>query len=135
MATIAFDTLSLQQTYHVLNWTKNLSPVIIFVLFLSLYVTWSIINSPDDGDKVTVHSMRGPGGRPLPTRRKSNQKIKEAFAVRDISPRAKAAFAVLTICIILTYVINGGVVITEVLSRRDEDWWPGKNAIVSRSNG
>ena len=75
--------------------------------------------------------MRGPGGRPLPTRRKSNNQIKEAAAVSDFSPRTKAVFATLTGGLILAFVANGVSTLLQVIAYTEEKWWPGQSAVVS----
>lgn len=124
------SSLSLHQTYRLLNYSKGLYPAIILVVFLVCFVAFSVINSPDNGDKVTIQSMRGPGGRPLPTRRKSNNQIKDAVSVKDFSPRAKVVFAFLTSTIILTFVVNGAATLIEILTYKDDHWWPGQSAIV-----
>ncbi|KAK5945653.1 ATP-binding cassette-type vacuolar membrane transporter Hmt1 [Knufia obscura] len=74
--------------------------------------------------------MQGPGGRPLPTRRKSNNQIKEAVSTKDFSPRAKTAFAILTSGVILTFVLNGVATLIQVITYRSVDWWPGQSAIL-----
>lgn len=131
MAFIASGSLSLPQTYHILNYSRSLYPAIILGIFLVSFLTFGVINSPHNGDKITVQSMVGPGGRPLPTRRKSNNQIKEAVSTRDFSPRAKTAFAVLTSGVILAFVVNGVATLVQVITYRNEEWWPGQSAIVS----
>lgn len=125
------SSFTLQQSYQILNYTRGLYPAIILGVFLVCFVTFGVVNSPDDGDKVTIHSMRGPGGRPLPTRRKSNNQIKEAVATRDFSPRAKWTFAVMTSFIIMAFVVNGMATLVQTISLREDEWWPGQSAIVS----
>lgn len=133
MAVFALSSLSLKQTYVLLNYSKSLYPAIILGIFLGCFVTFSVINSPNDGDKITIQSMRGPGGRPLPTRRRSNNQIQDSVAIRDFSPRAKIAFVVLTSAVILTFVISGIATLFRILTYRDDQWWPGQSAIVSFS--
>lgn len=127
------SALSLDETYKILNQVRGLYPVIILGIFVVCFITFGVINSPDDGDKVTVHSMRGPGGRPLPTRRKSNNQIKEAVAVRDFSGRTKIVFAVLTSFVILSFVANGVSALLQILAFKDDHWWPGQSYVVSLS--
>lgn len=131
MAFIASSSLSLPKVLLILNYTRSLYPGILLGIFLIAFITFGIINSPHDGDKITVHSMQGPGGRPLPTRRKSNNQIKEAVSTKDFSPRAKTAFAILTSGVILTFVLNGMATLIQVITYRSVDWWPGQSAIVS----
>lgn len=124
-------TLTLDQTYQVLNHVRGLYPVIILGVFIVCFITFGVINSPDDGDKITVQSMTGPGGRPLPTRRKSNNQIKEAVAIHDFSARTKIVFALLNSFVILTFVANGVSALLEILAYKDDHWWPGQSYVVS----
>lgn len=130
MADFTLGSLSLQQSYEVLNYSRSLYPAVILVVFLVCFITFGVINSPADREKITVQSMRGPGGRPLPTRRKSNNQIKEAVATGDFSSRAKAAFLFLTTGVILAFVLNGSTVLIEILTYRSEEWWPGQSAVI-----
>lgn len=130
MAVSTSTALSLGTTYTILTYARSIYPAIILGIFMVCFLTFGVVNSPNEGDKVTVHPMRGPGGRPLPTRRKSNNQIKEAVAVRDFSPRTKTAFAVLTGCLLVGFVVNGTTTIIQVIARQDERWWPGQSAIV-----
>lgn len=129
--TVLNSNFSLDQTYQILNHAQGLYPVIILGVFIICFITFGVINSPNDGDKITVQSMRGPGGRPLPTRRKSNNQIKEAVAVRDFTTRAKIAFAVLTSFVILTFVANGVSALLQIIAFKDDHWWPGQSYVVS----
>ena len=131
MTLLAHNTLSQDQAYKILNIVRSIYPAIILGIFLICFITFGIINSPDDGDKVTIESMRGPGGRPLPTRRKSNNQIKEAVSVRDFSPRVKATFAVLTSFVILAFVANGAFSLIQILTNQPQHWWPGQSYVVS----
>lgn len=131
MAPSLLSSFSLSQSYKILNYTRSLYPAIILGVFLVCFVTFGIANSPDNGDKVTIHSMRGPGGRPLPTRRKSNNQIKDAVATKDFSPRAKWSFAILTSFLIMAFVVNGMATLIQTISFREDEWWPGQSAIVS----
>ena len=133
MAYLASAAPSLQHVYRILNLSRSLYPAIILGIFLVSFITFGVINSPKNGDKITVRSMQGPGGRPLPTRRKSNNQIKDAVSTRDFSPSAKTAFAILTSGIILAFVANGVATMIQVITYRDEGWWPGQSAIVSAS--
>jgi len=131
MAFIASSSLSLPNSYHILNYARSLYPAIILGVFIVSVVYYGVVNSPSNGDKITVQAMVGPGGRPLPTRRKSNNQIKEAVSTRDFSPRAKIVFVVLTSLVLCCFVANGVSTIIQVITYRNEGWWPGQSAIVS----
>lgn len=124
-------SLGLGQTLTILNITRSLYPAILLTIFVLCFIVFGVVNSPADSDKIKVHSLRGPGGRPLPTRRKSANQIKEAVATRDFSPRAKAVFAILTSGIIIGFVASGAATLIQVITYRDDQWWPGQNAVVS----
>lgn len=124
-------SLDSRQTLELLNYARSLYPAITLGIFVICFIIFGVVNSPTDPDKVKVHSLRGPGGRPLPTRRKSANQIKEAVAVKDFSPRIKAVFAILTIGIILGFVASGIATLIQVITYRDEEWWPGQSAVVS----
>lgn len=130
MAFLALKPLSLPYSYKVLNAVRGCYPVIIFVLFLVAFIAFGVINSPRNDGTVTIQSMTGPGGRPLPVRRKSNNQIKEAVETRDFSKTSKNIFAVLTGCILITYALNCASLTIQAITFRDEQWWPGQSAVV-----
>lgn len=125
------STISLEQSLGILNYTRSIYPAIIFGLFLISFITFGVINAPDDGDKVRVEALRGPGGRPLPTRRKSANQVKDANAIKDFSPRAKMIFTGLQAGVLMAFVANGVAVILQVIWYRKDEWWPGQSAVVS----
>lgn len=128
------SSVTMEQTLRILNYTRSLYPAIILGIFVVSFIIFGVVNSPDDSDKVKVESSRGPGGRPLPTRRKSANQIKEAVATKDFSPRAKAAFATLTSGLILAFVANGVSILIRVVTYQEDNWWPGQSAVVCLKN-
>lgn len=131
MAFLALDSLSLQASYKLLNPVKSFYPVIIAVVFLLCFIIFGVVNSPSNDGKVTIHSMKGPGGRPLPVRRKSNNQIKESVETRDFSGKSKAFFAILTGCLVVAFGLNGAALMIQAVSFRDDHWWAGQSAVVS----
>lgn len=126
----SIDRMSLKDTLAILNLTRCVYPAAVLVIFLVSFVIFGVVNSPVENDRVLIDSLRGPGGRPLPTRRKSNNQVREAVAVRDFSPRAKTVFALLQAVILATFVADGVAVILQVISGREDHWWPGQSAVV-----
>jgi len=123
---------SARESLEILNITKKIYPCVIFALFIVAFVVHGIANAPSDGDQVRIDPMRGPGGRPLPRRRRSANQVKEAVAVKDFSPRSKLVFRVLQLGVLLTFVFNAVIVILQVLLYRREEWWPGESEVVWR---
>ena len=123
------DVDAIQASLRVLNVTKLAYPAILLIIFAIAFVYHGIKTAPDDG-KVTIQAMRGPGGRPLPVRRKSANQVKEAAAVQDLPPGIKAVFKISQVIVILTFLGNAGILLFEVLLNRKDQWWPGKNAVV-----
>lgn len=130
MAFYRTDKMSLEDTLAILNLARNVYPAAVLVIFLVAFVVFGVVNSPVENDRVLIDSLRGPGGRPLPTRRKSNNQVREAVAVRDFSPRAKTVFAMLQAVVLATFVADGVAVILQVISGREDHWWPGQSAVV-----
>ena len=124
------DLGALQSSLRVLNVAKSAYPAILLIAFLAAFVYHGIKHAPDDGDKVQIHPMRGPGGRPLPIRRKSANQVKEAAAVKDLSPGIQAIFKTSQAVVILTFLANAGILLIETLLNRKDEWWPGQNAVV-----
>lgn len=122
--------LPLDTALPLLNWTKKLYPALLLVLFVVGFVTYGIINAPEDAGKVQVHPMKGPGGRPLPLRRKSANQVKEAASVKDFSPLAKLIFQVLQTGLLLSFLANAALIVFQALVDRKLQWWPGESAIV-----
>jgi hypothetical protein len=125
------NTATMEQALQVLNTTQEAYPAVILVLFIAAFVLYGVKNAPDDGDKVKVHAMRGPGGRPLPTRRKSANQVKEAVAVKDFSPSAKLLFRGLQTAVLASLLVNAVAIILQTIFYRERDWWPGQSAVVS----
>lgn len=124
------DLDAIESSLRILNAAKSAYPAILLVVFLAAFVYHGIVTAPDDGDKVQIHPMRGPGGRPLPIRRKSANQVKEAAAVKDLSPGIKTVFKLSQVIIILSFLANAGILLFETLLDRKDEWWPGQNAVV-----
>ncbi|KAL6253072.1 ATP-binding cassette-type vacuolar membrane transporter Hmt1 [Rhinocladiella similis] len=124
------DVGALQTSLRVLNVAKTAYPAIVLVIFVVAFIIHGIRTAPDDGDKVKIHPMRGPGGRPLPIRRKSANQVKAAAAVKDLPSATKTFFKVSQIAVVLTFLVNAGLILFETLVDRADKWWPGKNAVI-----
>ena len=123
----------MEQTAEIRDVTKMAYAAIVLGLFLVAFVIHGILNAPDDSDKVKIHAMRGPGGRPLPQRRVSAKQLKEAVKVKDFSPSAKLAFRVMAAGILSTFLTQAILIILEVIIYRKQQWWPGQSAVVCPS--
>jgi hypothetical protein len=121
---------AIRTSLRVLNIAKTAYPAILVTTFLVAFIFYGIRTAPDDGDKVRIDPMRGPGGRPLPIRRKSANQVKAAAAVEDLPPRVKTFFKILQAAVVVTFWISAGILLFEVLLYRKDEWWPGKNAVV-----
>ena len=122
--------VSLQTSLRNLNNAKQTSPAIVLAVFVVGFIVYGIKNAPEDGEKVSVQSLRGPGGRPLPVRRKSANQAKEAVAVEDFSPRSKLVFRILQTILLLTFIVQAAEILIQVLAYRKREWWPGQSAVV-----
>ena len=125
------DYVSLDRAREILYTTKTAYPAIVLCVFLLGFIIYGVVNAPRDDGKVEVHAKRGPGGRPLPLRRKSASQVKEAIKVTDFSPSAKLIFRATSAAVLLSFVVNGAAIVLQVLIYRDERWWPGQSAVVS----
>ena len=117
---------------EILGITKTAYPAIIFLVFLIGFIAYGVVNAPDDSDKVKVHPTLGPGGRPLPQRRKSANQVKDAVKVKDLSKNAKLVFRMISSGLLLTWAINSAQLILQVIIYRKDQWWPGQAAVVSQ---
>ncbi|KAJ4520079.1 ATP-binding cassette-type vacuolar membrane transporter Hmt1 [Exophiala dermatitidis] len=124
------DLGAIQASLRVLNVARLAYPAIVLVIFVAAFITYGIKTAPNDGDKVQIHPMRGPGGRPLPIRRRSANQVKTAAAVTDVSPTTKTAFRIGQASVILTFLVNAGLILFQTVLNRDEEWWPGQNAVI-----
>ncbi|KAK4937585.1 ATP-binding cassette-type vacuolar membrane transporter Hmt1 [Elasticomyces elasticus] len=124
------DVGALQTALRVLSIAKTAYPAILLVIFLVGFIVHGIVTAPDDGDKVKIHPMRGPGGRPLPVRRKSANQVKEAAAVSNLPSATKTFFNIIQGGISVSFLVNAGVLLFETLFNRADEWWPGKNAVI-----
>lgn len=123
--------ISLVKARQVLNVTKTAYPAIVLGVFLVAFIIYGVVTAPSDDNKVEVHAKRGPGGRPLPVRRKSANQVKEASTALDFSPNAKLIFRLISIAVLFTFLVNGASIILQVLIYRDDSWWAGQSAVVS----
>lgn len=124
---------SVDASLRILNISKQAYPAIVLGVFLVGFIIYGIRHAPDEGDSVAVGALRGPGGRPLPYRRKSANLLKEAAAIRDFSPVAKFIFRLGQIGVILTFIVDAVLILLQVLMYRKDEWWPGQSAIVRKS--
>lgn len=122
--------ISLERARQVLYVTKTAYPAIILGIFLIGFIIFGVVTAPSDDGKVEIHPKRGPGGRPLPMRRKSASQVKEASKAKDFSPNAKLIFRLLTVLLLITFAVNGAAIILQVLIYRDDRWWPGQSPVV-----
>lgn len=134
MLTTSSHLQSTTLSREILNITRTAYPGIVLLVFLVGFTTYGIVTSASDGtDTVQVGTMLGPGGRPLPQRRKSANQLKEAAAVNDFSPNTKLVFKLISAGVILTFVVLGVSVILQTILYRQSRWWPGQGAVVGSS--
>lgn len=124
------DLSALQASLGILNAAKLAHPAVVLLIFVAAFIAYGIKTAPDNGDKVKIHPMRGPGGRPLPIRRKSANQVKAATAVEDASPATKTFFKVGQASIILTFLANAGLLLFKTVWDRNDEWWAGQNAVI-----
>jgi hypothetical protein len=125
------DYVSLDKARKILYNAKTAYPAVVLGVFLLGFIIYGVVNAPSEDGKVEVHANRGPGGRPLPLRRKSASQMKEAIKVTDFSPNSKLIFKAISAGILVSFVANGAAIILQVLIYRDDRWWPGQSAVVS----
>ena len=123
----------LRTSLRILNVAKSAYPAIVIGLFTIIFIVYGIKTAPDNGDKVQIHAMRGPGGRPLPTRRKSANQIKEAAAVKDFPHGTKLILRLIQAVVLFTFMLNAAIVLFQILINRKSDWWPGQSSVVCSS--
>jgi ATP-binding cassette, subfamily B, vacuolar membrane transporter HMT1/ACLQ len=122
--------LPFETSLRILNWTKKLYPALLLVFFIVGFIIYGIVTAPEDAGNIQVHPMKGPGGRPLPLRRKSANQVKEAALVKDLSPTAKFIFRILQTIVLVSFLANAGLIVVQALVDRKLSWWPGESAIV-----
>lgn len=125
------DYVSLDKAREILYNAKTAYPAVVLGVFLLGFIIYGIVNAPSEDTKVEVRARRGPGGRPLPLRRKSARQVKEAIKVTDFSPNSKLIFKAISAGVLVSFVANGAAIILQVLIYRDDRWWPGQSAVVS----
>lgn len=125
------DYVSLDKAREILYNAKTAYPAVVLGVFLLGFIIYGVVNAPSEDGKVEVHAKRGPGGRPLPLRRKSARQVKDAIKVTDFSPNSKLIFKAISAGILVSFVANGAAIILQVLIYRDDRWWPGQSAVVS----
>lgn len=122
------------QTRHVLQYIQLSSPAILLVVFLVAFVTHGIITAPATDDDVEIHPKLGPGGRPLPRRRRSSQQVKAAAKTRDFPAKVKLFFNWLAAAVLFTLILDAIFIILQTIIYFRQRWWPGQAAVVSMNH-
>jgi ATP-binding cassette, subfamily B, vacuolar membrane transporter HMT1/ACLQ len=99
-------------------------PVIIVALFLLLFVAHSIYTAPKI-EAPTVTDVLGPGGKPLPRKKKFR-----ASPVLEFGPSQQAMFKWISGLLILTFAADAVLTFAHVIADRQDGWWCGKHFVV-----
>jgi hypothetical protein len=116
--------------YWILHYTHYTYPLVLLIVFLSTFVTHSIISSPTHQSVSSRSNLRGPGGKPLPptSRPPSNSPPKptnEGFGkIRSL------LFCWLSVGLIITYVGNIINIVVHAIVERKDGWWCGEAPAV-----
>ena len=110
----------------VLVYTHYSSPIVLLAFFLVAFTAHSIITASDSAVAAPSDLQTGPGGKPLPQKKKGRPKPNAL----DFSPARKSLFNWLSVGAIATLVSNAGVVILHTILGRKDNWWCGKSVAV-----
>jgi hypothetical protein len=124
----------------VLAWIHYFSPAILLVFFLIAFIVQSVLassptntkNNLQNGNGNGFQPVYGPGGRPLPPRRSTGLKRKQAKESDFPRPR-KLLFQCVAIAGTLTFFASAIVIIIHVLTSH-ERYWCGEQLVVSKKD-
>lgn len=119
---------------RILNVVQYAYPVVLLFVFLCAFTIRSVLvaraasasePAPDDSPNIL-----GPGGKILPRKRVLIDKAQTAFL--DFSRPRKLLFNWLSVAATATFFANSVNVLVHALVARQENWWCGQAAVVSR---
>ena len=102
-------------------------PWILFIIFLTAFVTNSILTAEPSSESIGPVVL-GPGGKPLPRSAKKSKEAKEKKKLKDFSQGRKLLFIWLSAGVITTFFANAVNIIVHALTER---WWCGEATAVS----
>ena len=120
-----------KDTLNVLNAARVAAPFVSIILFVVVFVFRTVLKSPEEPSPPATPTL-GPGGRPLPPRRKSARGVKQSLESSVFSPATKKLINYLSILILVTFLGNAAVIVLQTLVYRQEHWWCGQSTIVCR---
>ncbi|KAB8532564.1 hypothetical protein FH972_025509 [Carpinus fangiana] len=104
-------------------------PIILLVFFLVAFAVRGIAYSNSSETTEAPSSQLGPGGKPLPLKKKASQ-VESLKAALDFSRPRKLLFNWLSAFAATTFLANSTVVILHALVARSEGYWCGKAVVV-----
>lgn len=107
-------------------------PIFMLFFFLAAFTTRSILAS---NSNLTIEkpTQTGPGGKPLPATDPTRNFVKKTVR-DDVTQSQKRVFEWLSLAAALTFIANSVNVIVHALTARSDNWWCGKQVVVSTSN-
>ena len=122
-----------EEAKDVLNYVELIAPIFLFFFFVVVFLTNNIVEARKAqkaaGDDSP--SVLGPGGRPLPRRMKSVLKVETCEPPPGFSEATRLFFLLLTVCMMITYLVNAVVIIAQTIVYREDHWWCGQPPVVS----
>lgn len=118
---------SYQKARDVLEISYVVSPVVLFFLFLVAFAANTILSASKSEEIGVAPDVTGPGGKPLPRKRKPSGRGIPERTTLDFSPRIQRLFQWLAAGVLLTLVANAAILILHTVFYRDENWWRGQN--------
>ncbi|KKY14362.1 putative heavy metal tolerance protein [Phaeomoniella chlamydospora] len=110
--------------------TKTVYPCVLLIVFLVAFISRTIYKTYRDPTTAEESCLTGPGGRPLPQRRKSAKRIVKTNDRPDFSPNAKFTINWLMVIVLVTFVANAFAIIAQTVLYRHENWWCGQSAVI-----
>lgn len=108
---------------------KVISPFVAIISFLLVFIGRTIYKAPAEESPPGTPTV-GPGGRPLPSRRKSARKAKQTLEPCLFSTKTRTAVNYLSGLILVTFLANAVLIILRAIIYREDHWWCGQATIV-----
>ena len=125
--------LTNERAREVIKVAKIALPCVVIVVFLVTFIARTVYVTSREEVTSEIKNIHGPGGRPLPQRRKSGKRIPKTNDRPDFSPKTKSVINWLMVGILLTFLANSVSIIAQTIIFRQENWWCGQSAVVSFS--
>ena len=118
-------------TRDILTYIRYATPIILFIVFCTIFLARSILEAKRDPRPLKGHLRRSARKEKgiSPVNSSSLQGQSEGI-ILDFSPSRKGFFLLTNFLLLLTFVANGAIVVVHAVLERQHDYWCGQAYVV-----